>query len=529
MKKQVKFGECLRLMLTSLDISGNRLSQAINVDSSLVSRWLNEKRVPSYRSNYIEEISKYFSANILNSFQEERLNCVIDAVCGTLETDACLKERILKTLLEAQGYSLECKKRVMDNSQKPISGAPFSLNSPLPLSDPLFKGQIVWGTANILHIGIDLIRSAVQFFPGKNSEKNIYISYNTDWLPAEYQENFNDWKNALMAATRHGWNIVFLLRLDYSLVHIQNFINSVKLIAASGKLKIYYLTHYNIPPIGREELIIPSLGALSCYSTKSSSTIDCAFFIQDRPAVNALSDYFIKTLSAFARPLIRYYTPKEDIEYKQLLKVNGRSPGKRFFYKKEFGLLTQPPELYQKLLKKKGPLESAAEDLDFYNENLNHFLANVKNNDYYNIYPLDIIDRLIQTKNVHLYRCGQIGLVKMNHQDIIDQLTYIIRLLQTYDHYHIGFIDLKQIETTAPYFVIIKEGNYGILDFDYCTAESLHIRFAINEPMIVQTLQVYFIDLWDKIAPIYKSKKDIIQWLQGKINSLKGSCHSLHF
>lgn len=70
MSEKVTFGECLRLLLLALDISNNRLAKGINVDASLVSRWLHEQRIPSYNSDHLENIAVFLSENILNSLQK---------------------------------------------------------------------------------------------------------------------------------------------------------------------------------------------------------------------------------------------------------------------------------------------------------------------------------------------------------------------------------------------------------------------------------------------------------------------------
>jgi len=115
---KVKFGKCLQLLLDSLNISGNRLSKEINVDSSLISRWIHEQRIPPYHSNYIDSIATSLSQHILNSIQEENLNAVTNIVCGNISTDLSTKDRIMKALLEAQGRSLEGKKK--ETAQKKI-------------------------------------------------------------------------------------------------------------------------------------------------------------------------------------------------------------------------------------------------------------------------------------------------------------------------------------------------------------------------------------------------------------------------
>jgi hypothetical protein len=123
LKSNFKFGECLSLLLAILDISANRLSKTINVDSSLVNRWVNERRIPAYDSIYIEKISEYFAKNIHNSFQIQRLNELYLKICGNKETAESPKEKIAKMLFEAQGFLLSVKETNQRRSKKITSAA----------------------------------------------------------------------------------------------------------------------------------------------------------------------------------------------------------------------------------------------------------------------------------------------------------------------------------------------------------------------------------------------------------------------
>lgn len=114
MLNKIKFGEALRLLVSALDISISRLSKAINVDTSLVNRWVNDNRIPSYNTPYIENISEYLTRNIHNSHQ---IQCVKEIICKYINvendqsSDENLQELILILLKESQGYSFEIKKQ----------------------------------------------------------------------------------------------------------------------------------------------------------------------------------------------------------------------------------------------------------------------------------------------------------------------------------------------------------------------------------------------------------------------------------
>ncbi len=61
MSEQFLFGECLGVFLSELNVSRSRLAKEINVDRSLVSRWISGERIPSYDASYLEDISRFLS------------------------------------------------------------------------------------------------------------------------------------------------------------------------------------------------------------------------------------------------------------------------------------------------------------------------------------------------------------------------------------------------------------------------------------------------------------------------------------
>ncbi|TAH60404.1 MAG: XRE family transcriptional regulator, partial [Gottschalkiaceae bacterium] len=80
MKSCLEFGECLKLIVSSLNITYNQLARGINVDPSLVSKWINNKRVPPYNSNHIQNIAKFISSTVSSSQQERNINEVMKMI-----------------------------------------------------------------------------------------------------------------------------------------------------------------------------------------------------------------------------------------------------------------------------------------------------------------------------------------------------------------------------------------------------------------------------------------------------------------
>ncbi len=542
MKKQVKFGECLRLILNALNISSNRLSQAINVDSSLVSRWLNEKRIPSYRSNYIEEISKYLSTNILNSFQAQRLNEVIESFNGLFSADTPLKEKILKVLQEAQGYSIECQKKGKDKLTyypSPTSSVqyfhkPLQDNgchySPCPpdykvhsfYSELTFESQLIFEGANIFDAGADLLSSAVHFASEITTSKDIYITFMSDWSKYKSTQSFLNWQNSLIKTLQSQWNITFLIKLDYNLDRILHFIEVIKTLANYEKIQVYYLTNYDMNFMGNEQMVITGIGALSCFATKDHHIIDCAFYTKEPAAVKALSNHFHMLITSFARPLIQYYPPEKNLDFEKTLAHTENFPGKCFFYMDAFNLYYIPPHLYHEISKKES-FNNYLGNLDLYHKHLNTFFSNLQKHEYFNFFPLDIIDQLVENKILIIYTPQKMESIPVSSPYIIEFLSYIIELLQTYEHYHVAFIrqEHKNDKKTMPCYCMVKENEHMLFQSYRPYDGSPQLSFSVKEPMALQAFRAYFENLWRAIPPVHKNKENIIQWLTSKIHSLQ--------
>ena len=354
----IKFGECLTSLLSILDISANRLSKAINVDSSLVNRWVNGKRIPGYDSIYIESITEYFAKNFLNSLQIQRLNELFLSACDNRELAGMPKEMIAKLLLEAQGYSMECKRRERINrlqkGQNPINDENplFAINE-LTHSVALSKeDKIIFQIETILSAAVSLLEIAAQQTCENN--ETIYITYNNDMSLANQNRHLMDGlRNALLNAINKGWQVILLVHLNSNINRIISLIKFAKPLVKTGKFNSYYLNKYYTTGTGRENITVPGIGALSCFSTGENSEVNCAFYFRNEIAVEVFKNYYQMLIANHNQPLIKYYARENSHIFNQCLLKREETIGDRFLYKPCAGLVTLPENLYLKLLKKK--------------------------------------------------------------------------------------------------------------------------------------------------------------------------------
>lgn len=517
MGTNVKFGECLKLLLSALDISINRLSKSINVDTSLVNRWVHGRRIPSYNSNYIDIISEYLFNNIQNSFQKQKLNELLLNVCENHYQEDNMKEKIRHVLKESQGYSFECKKSEIKVNRSDLHKRSNNIES-IALSG---NDKIIFGIENIFSAGSSLLRSALNQ-PYKKSNI-IYITYNDDFNVKTFScSEFIKWKELLLKALNKGWHIVLLLKITNDITKTMNFIKIVLPHIKTGRLNIYYYKKYESLKPAKETFIISDIGALSCFSTAPDSEISCAFYLESTAAVNIFKDHFNVILETHGKPLMKFYTQNLNSNYRHLLVETEKAIGNRFVFNYDFSMTLLPENLLEKLLlKKKLSHNKILTTMQLYRKHTNAIINNIPTYEYRDIYFADSIEKLICSRQFHICTCSGMESIELEVNEIIDFMYNIIDILNKYDNYHIAFEPRNNDDAYNNYYCMVKERQSVFFEVFDPAANQSEVRLSIEEPTFVKAIEEYFNEIWEHIAPVSKDKVHIITWLQNQINLLK--------
>lgn len=529
------FGESLNHLLNALDISINRLSKAINVDSSLVNRWIHGKRIPSYNTPYIDSISEYLSKNILNTYQEQRVKELLVKFGVESDFDSKLKDTIKIVLLEAQGYSLECKRHDISGKKESKEEEPIEkvneyqdikvledyykeFNYEILLSD---KDKIIIGNKNIHAETVKLLETIAD----KTSDSIVYLSFNNEFsFDNNNIEDMLHIRDILLKAVDNGWCVKFLVRLSNNLNRTIRIINYTKPLIKTGKVIPYYIKKYDIFTSGKECIIVPEMGAISSYSTTPLTGVNCAFYFSNIVAINILQDYFISILKTSAHPLVKYYSKENLCDYGCRLLKYEEYFGNRYLYEYGFSTLTLPKKLYYKLLCRIKPLKKdAILEYNFYIKRLKSFQKNIQTFEYKDIYSIESIDMLLNKQQMIFYTSMGIELVSLEITDIIELLKNLIAMLKKYDHYHIAFMHPKKDESDlkSDFCYYIKERQGVLFETFDDTQVKRELVLSIDEPLANTAFVAYFKEVWDHIAPTNKEKPEIINWLQSHINMLE--------
>jgi hypothetical protein len=540
MVTNMKFGECLRCLLSIFDISNVKLSRVINVDDSLVNRWVNEKRTPSYNTDYIEKISEYISGCILNSFQEQHLDELFFKVCGDSIIQITPEEKIKKILFQSQGYSIECRKRAIKESKSALISKKetsilsdhqtFKQNDTSKInaaslnsydSDFLInlssEDKIIIGYKNVLYTGISLLESISD---PNCSNDTIYISFNSNMYISNCCHDLICFRNAILKAINKGWNILFLLKFNNKINNIVNFIDFALPLINTVKFHPYYFKKYNLSSTYEEFIVIPEIAALLGLPNNLNSEIDAAFYFKNKIAVNIFKNKLDTIILNHTKPLITYHKSDNDFNHSKYEDVIGN----RILYKRDFSNLMLPEDLYKKLLLRKNLKgNEISTSLIFHKKRLEAFLSNIYSYKYTDIYHIDCMNTLIRDRKFFLYLYDKIEEINLEVEDVISLLNNIITLLDKHDNYNIAFIssDFNNTIEDSIFYCAIKERVSVMLETYKNSRNTPEVRLSIEEPTLVKAFEVYFEEILDQIAPINKDKYEIKNWIENQINLLK--------
>lgn len=430
------FGNSLERLLNILEISMVRLAKAIHVDSSLVNRWVNNKRIPSYRSDYIEKISEYLSECVHNSYQSSKIDEIYELVfSGTVE-NITTKDKIKGILLETQGYSYERKR--LNNSKSDLS-----LNQTL-LDDGALNfssmDRILFGSEDILKTCLAMLSKVITSKP-TTKNNHLYIAFHNNYYTTNYSNYFIHCRTAILKAIENGWQVNFLIDLNMGIPSLTKFIDFSLPLINTGRFHPYYYKKYENRSTHDTLIVVPKVGAIMGVTDSHGGVPHCTFSFENKMAIQVLENKFNLTITNHTDPLINLYLNNGTSMYLDILTSGESFIGNRTLYKREFGVLNLPYELYKKqLYKLTENTDEIHTSLDYYKRRFTAFLENIAYYQYYDIYHIDCINRIIKNKKLNLYLYNRIIEISLTDDEAVQILENIISLLTLYPNFHVAFM-----------------------------------------------------------------------------------------
>lgn len=526
MRENVTFGECLSEILTALDLKSSKLAREINIDASLIYKWLRCERIPSSDSPYIELIMSYLSRKALGPHQKMNLTEVLTRheifLSGTSDTE--MLDKLKSLLLNAQNNSIK-QRHQMKNGCKPSAAKSCAAGCDSDGKDD-FTGsydnvQIIRGNHSVIAAFFNLTKQAPGAPPGQNN--TILVTINNDLkILSDTNGICRRWIKKLYTLLSGGWKLILHIVLDGNVYRTIHIIENIQPLLTTGNLSVYYSLKQSIDCCMDTELcIIPDIGALLCFSSHKRNQIDSAFLFRSKDSLELLTSRFFLNLNS-AKPLLKSYPPQKTSEFQQAFAEYEETPGDKFVFKGGLSTVTLPLDLYEKYLglaQIQDPYFSYRAFL--HRRRVEAFEEHVR---HYRIKDICFTESVMHLADRKKYSFDEEYLFEEytpEKNDIIRHLEYLVGLLEKYDNYNIAFVDRSLFEHLNNINWMVKDSSCVLIEIYneiYFTDHSCpKINYSITEKSVVQAFHYHFNILWDEIPDENKNKRNTIAWLKSLI------------
>ncbi|ANX01603.1 hypothetical protein CSTERLE_08450 [Thermoclostridium stercorarium subsp. leptospartum DSM 9219] len=541
------FGECLAAILKALDLKSNKLAKEINVDPSLIYKWIREERVPSYDTPYIELISNSVANKISNSFQKEAVINLLHShgieIKETVTTEE-LKNKIKLWLTEAQGYSIKLYKqakikrantlftasgihgavRYNDNNSRKYAGRLNMTNISLDESGHFGVTtdyiQVINGETEVINSALRLLKQARR---KPNSDDKILITLNSEMnILLNNTDLKNKWLHILNDILGYGWTVIFLIGLNDNCQRTIKIVEYLQALLSCGNLYVFYHKVNDNILFLNELCIVPHIGALLCFSSKIGQQVDRAFWYHEKESIEILTSYFFQQLT-FSKPLMKTYPSQKTIEFQQVLVEEEEFPGDRYVFKNGLSTITIPLDLYKKYLKFGNRTSQEISYREFLHKiRLESFEAQVRYYEYKDICFVESLEKLVRYKKYAPDEYYMLENRIPDNGDIVYHLENLINMLRKHENYEIAFVNKHDFNNLSNICWLVK-GNSSVF------IETLNknggvfennpekINNIITEKSIVNGFRDCFLKIWNHIPDENKNKRNTINFLQSLI------------
>lgn len=524
MRENVTFGECLSGILIALNLKSSRLAREINIDASLIYKWLRGERIPSSDSPYIELIMNYLFRKALNPQQKMNLTEVLSRnevlLSGT--SDAEMLDKLKSLLLNAQNHSIKLRHQMKDGGPRerpcPSDGNPVSKNDFDVNYDNV---QVIRGNHNVIAAFFNLSKQAPGAPPGKNNAILITVSNDLKIL-SDSNGVSRRWIKMLYTLLSGGWKLIIHLVLDGDVFRTIHIIDNIQTLLTTGNLSIYYSLRQPTDYCMDTELcIIPDTGALLCIPTHKKNLIDSAFLFRSKDSLEILTGRFFHNLK-LAKPLLKSYPPQRNSEFQQAFAEHEETPGDRFVFKGGLSTATLPLDLYEKYLRlAQVPDPNYSYRVFLHRRRIEAFQEHVRHYSFKDVCFMESVMHLVNRKNYSFDEEYLFEDYTPQKNDIIRHLEYLIGLLEKYDNYNIAFVRKSLFEHLHNINWMVKDSSCVLIEINNETFPADNscpkMNFSITENSVVHAFHNYFNILWDEIPNENKNKENTIAWLKSLI------------
>lgn len=443
-----------------LDISNIRLANAVNVDSSLISRFRNRSRIPSSEI-LVKAICHYLYKRAVHSNALDELGHLIDSLDIMNETESTA---VIDTLYQwLSDVDKEEDLQILDSFLENIDAFTQENTSHLPPLQEVVSLDIL-NEASTCYWGTDGLRRAVIRFLGSQALENepgtltLYSDQNLDWLTSD-PVFARQWHALMIYTLKSKKRLKIIHNINRNLNELLESINKWLPLYMSGLIESYYFSKVSNSHFAHTLFIASNKAAIfGSFVRGTEDTGEYHYITNDK--VNYFEKQF-SALAAHAKPFVRMFMPEDSKGLLFLQKEMLRVQGEIIKLLSSLSIGTMSQSLFNKIIKRCLLDEKTAQKMIAYHSTQQLILEKSLQSGIVSEYvylpndpficgtkiPLNIGDMFL---NIPIYYTAQ---------EYSEHLSDIVILLNKSENFH--FIPLK--ENIFPHLQIMVKKNVGVI------------------------------------------------------------------
>jgi transcriptional regulator with XRE-family HTH domain len=357
---------------------------------------------------------------------------------------------------------------------------------------------------------------------------HIYLTYQTDRDLFEGSEAmFAEWLHVLRACLRRGWSITQVYRMNDDRQRSLQMVEAmIDLLGSKGDYHAVSIPNQQASSPSADFVIVPGIGATMLLTAEGGVDV---VTVSDSAGVARLEAH-CRRLVGGARPLLTPLSRRDPVRWQRLLDEIESMQGGMVLVRNSLLSLVAPESFYipgSTYVDRLNLSEERVQELrELAGRRLERMKARLSSDSYVTICPRTAVVQFAESGS---WPDDEPGLAPLPLSERLQFLHAMVSALKTYDRFELALIDDTELrwlrpKESDPLLTWMVRGNrVAFLETwpldDNGVPTNVHI--AMHEPSIAGAFADYFGSVWNRIAPVNRTKSSVVEWLEAQCAMLR--------
>ncbi len=518
------FDACLSRLIEVKHSSARALAETLEIDVSLVHKWLRGERIPRFGSHHVERIGEALGLNAAERAELELSHTSTLCAAQTRSlTNGQPKKSVPKRIASLMA-------RIVSHPVESV--IPETTSSRGKQTPPLPKDGVIPECQAMQQTVVDFIGGVPRT---RKADRTLLMTFHSEGISegggAHGADSGTRWQQAVRDALRRGWRVEHVWRLTRDVRRTAFLVATTLDLLSAGDYQPLYTSSADTPSTPYDLVIRPD-AALLLLAAHNTRNVDGGILTRDPKQIKLLSAHFAQ-LRAQAKPLLHSFLRDDPRFGRVLVDSETRFPG-RSLVKYGLSFFTEPEEWSCPDSSWARRMSYPERDTTTFCEHrrlrLEAFRANIGAHLYRDICPKRAVERLAQEGRYARYTEQHASARQLDEVASPDErrahLRSAIEVLKAHEHFQLALVDADEEEVLqmrlGTYWEVAGASrvliNSRTLD---ASGQPVDLMIVIDEPTIVAGCAAHFDQLWERIKPRNRDKEYVVWWLERQLEALQ--------